>query len=399
MTAPYPPEAPADEPSSSKLIRAAIWVAIGALIAAAFVCVVWVFVGSDNGIIGRAFLTILLLAGFAGAALLDAHLAPRRPAWFALASMGVWIVILLLGATMIWMPERSFYSGFGRFVQFLLIVLVLQLALLHVRLFTKALQRNRTTFTLVVYAVTVSLVAILAVMLVLPLAFHEYIRFASLYWRFVVAITILAAVGTALLPLVNALFAPRPPRARPAPVAWPTYVDGRTPLPVLVDGSPDWNAYYTGYPTQPYAQPGAAHQPTPAYQPEPTYPPPAAAAPTPGVAEPPAYAPQAAAPEPSAQRPPETAPPVPPAPADDPAPARPAGEEPGGGEPQPTSAAGHAARQQPPSPMPWGPAPATESSPAGPQRSGAQEDAGDAESPSAPGYEGYPPPPPLPPRT
>ena len=131
MTAPYPPEAPADETSSSKLIRAAIWVAIGALIAAAFVCVVWVFVGSDNGIIGRAFLTILLLAGFAGAALLDAHLAPRRPAWFALASMGVWIVILLLGATMIWMPERSFYSGFGRFVQFLLIVLVLQLALLH----------------------------------------------------------------------------------------------------------------------------------------------------------------------------------------------------------------------------------------------------------------------------
>ena len=44
----------------------------------------------------------------------------------------------------------------------LLIVLVLQLALLHVRMFTKALQRNRTTFTLVVYAVTVSLVAILA---------------------------------------------------------------------------------------------------------------------------------------------------------------------------------------------------------------------------------------------
>ena len=86
-------------------------------------------------------------------------------------------------------------------------------------------------------------------------------------------------------------------------------------------------------------------------------------------------------------------------PAGDPAPARSAGEEPGGGEPQPTSAAGHAARQQPPSPMPWGPAPATESSPAGPQRSGAQEDAGDAETPPAPGYEGYPPPPPLPPRT
>ena len=50
--------------------------------------------------------------------------------------------------------------------------------------------------------------------------------------------------------------------------------------------------------------------------------------------------------------------------------------------------------------MPWGPAPATESFPAGPQRSGAQEDARDADTPpAAPGYEGYPPPPPLPPRT
>ena len=30
---------------------------------------------------------------------------------------------------------------------------------------------------------------------------------------------------------------------------WPVYADGVTPLPILPDGSPDWNAYYTGYPT------------------------------------------------------------------------------------------------------------------------------------------------------
>jgi hypothetical protein len=276
---PQQPQPRGDAPTSS-LLRIAIWVAIGALIAAAIVCVVWVLIGDQNDIVGRAFLTILLLAAFAGVAILDAHLAPRRPAWFAVASMGTWVLILLLGAVMIWMPERYYWGGFSRFILFLLIVLILQLALLHVRLYMKALQRNDTPFTRVVAIITIALVVALAALLVIPLAFAEYLDLPEIYWRIVVAVAILAAVGTALLPLVNALFAPK--TARPAPPAyagapaipqapgshqvhgahapaapaapqellpWPTYVDGATPLPMLTDGSPDWNAYYTGHPS------------------------------------------------------------------------------------------------------------------------------------------------------
>ncbi len=278
--------------SDSKLIRIAIWVAIGALIAAAIVCVIWVLLGEQNGLIGRAFLTILLLAAFAGVALLDAHLAPRRPAWFALTSMIVWVVTLLLGAFLIWMPQRDFYYGVGvgRFASFLLIILILQLAVLHVRLFIKAHQRFVTTFTKIVTFTTLGLVALLALLLVFPLTFGEYIDFRDAYWRVVVAIAILAAVGTALVPLVNALFAPKKPRAAvpfaaPVPIAppaqqqagpapqqaglallpWPTFADGATPLPMLPDGSPDWNAYYTGYPT-----PGAQiFAPPPSQAPQP----------------------------------------------------------------------------------------------------------------------------------
>jgi len=260
-TAPYAPAQPArSDASISPLLRAAIWVAIGALIAAALVCVVWVLVGSQNGIVGRAFLTILLLVAFAGVAILDAHLAPSRPAWFALASLGSWIIALLLGAIMIWMPNRFPWLGFTRFVQFLLIVLILQLVLLHVRLFLKAFQRYETAFTRVVTIATISLVVALAALLIIPLAFGEWLNLADLYWRIVVAVAILAAVGTAIVPLVNVLFAPKKPHVhRPVygaqPVAhqellpWPTYVDAVTPLPMLPDGSPDWNAYYTGYPT------------------------------------------------------------------------------------------------------------------------------------------------------
>ena len=65
----------------SKLLRGAIWIAIGALIAAALVCVVWVLIGDQDGIIGRAFLTILLLAAFAGIAIVESNLAQRRSDW------------------------------------------------------------------------------------------------------------------------------------------------------------------------------------------------------------------------------------------------------------------------------------------------------------------------------
>ena len=299
MTAPdpYAPTGtpPASPPASaatvSPLFRIAIWVAIGALIAAAIVCVVWVLIGEQNGLIGRAFLTILLLAAFAAVAILDAHLAPSRPGWFALASMATWVVTLLIGAVMIWMPERYSWFGFNRFLQFLLIVLILQLMLLHVRLYYRAYQRHTTPFSQTVYIVTIALVVALAAMLVVPLIVAEYVEFADIYWRIVVAVTILAAVGTALLPLTNALFAPKKPRAQrlaPPPVAqapvaqqWPTYADAMTPLPVMPDGSPDWNAYYTGHPTNQLPQSAMAQpsEPQPTWQPAPPtgyegYPPP-----------------------------------------------------------------------------------------------------------------------------
>lgn len=250
--------ADANKPMSSKLLRGAIWIAIGALIAAALVCVVWVLVGDQDGLIGRAFLTILLLALFAGVAIAEAHLAERRPDWLALSSMISWIIVLLVGAVKIWLP-RDMSETFGwagaRFFQFLLVIAILQLALVHVRLFTKASRRYVTTFTRVIVMVTFAMLAGLVALLVFHLTFPDQFRYDDLYWRIVVALAILTAVGTTLIPLLNALFAPRAPRpARPVVAVapqqmWPTYADGRTPLPALPDGSPDVTAYYTGRPT------------------------------------------------------------------------------------------------------------------------------------------------------
>lgn len=241
--------------NTSLLIRGAIWIAIGALIAAALVCVIWVLVGDQDGLIGRAFLTILLLAAFAGIAILEAGLAPNRPDWLALTSMVTWIVALLAGAVKIWLPEDDeYFGGAERFFQLLLIVGILQLALLHVRLFTPAAARHVTTFTRIIYIATLVFLGALVALLVFFLTFPQVFDYSELYWRIVVALTILAAVGTTLIPLLNALFAPRKPigaraSAPAAAPSWPTYADGITALPALHDGSPDWNAYYTGHPS------------------------------------------------------------------------------------------------------------------------------------------------------
>ncbi len=258
------PPALVEKKNMSLLIRGAIWIAIGALIAAALVCVVWVLIGDQDGLIGRAFLTILLLAAFAGIAILEAGLAPNRPDWLALSSMVSWIVALLVGAVKIWLPEDdAYFTGAERFFQLLLVVGILQLALLHVRLFTPAAQRHVTTFTRIIYIATIVFLGGLVAMLIFFLTFPHTFDYGELYWRIVVALTILAAVGTTLIPLLNALFAPRKPAGARAAAAqgvaaapaWPTYADGVTPLPVLPDGSPDWNAYYTGHPSvQPQQQ-------------------------------------------------------------------------------------------------------------------------------------------------
>ncbi|MDO8383397.1 MAG: hypothetical protein Q7T17_10520 [Microbacterium sp.] len=270
------------EEARSPYWKFAVWIAIGALIAAALVCVIWVLIGDQNGLIGRAFLTIVLLAGFAGAALLDASVAPRRPQWYVLVSMIGWVLALLAGAIKIWAPMDGGWpwdsSPFIRFIEFVGIVLVLRLAILHIRLFTKTQGEPRSAFPRAVVPMTVVLVTVLAVLLILPMLLARAIDFSEFYWRVVVAITILAAVGTALVPLVRALNGPRrlapPAPPVPAPV-WPTYVDGVTPLPALADGSPDWNAYYTGYPTQqaPYQQQSIAPTPTPTPPPMPPAPP------------------------------------------------------------------------------------------------------------------------------
>lgn len=271
----------------SKLVRGAIYIAIGALVLAAVVCVVWVFIPDQGDLIGRAFLTVLLLSGFSGAVLLDANLANRRADWLVLASTASWVVVLLVGAFKIWAPrgeEETFAWEAVRLWELLLVIGLVQLALLHQRLHWRSHARYVTGLTRTIAIVTTVFLIALVGMLTFYFAVPHLIHFSDWYWRVTVALAILASVGTLLVPLLNALFAPRPvrpmvpsfpasgapgaPSGQPAAAGgrqpWPVFPDGRTPLPYLPNGQPDFAAAQTGVPSPGAQFWGASPQPAPA---------------------------------------------------------------------------------------------------------------------------------------
>ena len=273
MTSPYSPHTPSpaesdDAPGIPPLMRGAMWVAIAALIAGAVLCVFWVLVSPEGGVIPKAFMTILALAGFAGTSLLDAQLAARRPSWLVVASMASWVLVLLCTLSLIWVPTGYVYPV-AKVWFFILIVLFVQLTLLHQRLLWRAHRRHVTGFTRALTVVTSAFVLALLVMALVPLTLPTYFVYPEVYGRIMVSLAILGAVGTALVPIITTMFGPKRGAALAAarPLPWPTYRDGMTPLPILPDGQPDFEAQRTGVPS-----PGArSFAPAPQQQAHPQY--------------------------------------------------------------------------------------------------------------------------------
>lgn len=286
MTSPYSPHTPSpaesdDAPGIPPLMRGAMWVAIAALIAGAVLCVFWVLVSPEGGVIPKAFMTILALAGFAGTSLLDAQLAARRPSWLVVASMASWVLVLLCTLSLIWVPTGYVYPV-AKVWFFILIVLFVQLTLLHQRLLWRAHSRHVTGFTRALTVVTSAFVLALLVMALVPLTLPAYFVYPEVYGRIMVSLAILGAVGTALVPIITTMFGPKRGAALAAarPLPWPTYRDGMTPLPILPDGQPDFEAQRTGVPSpgarsfapapQPQVHPQYAQQQAP--RPQQSYP-------------------------------------------------------------------------------------------------------------------------------
>lgn len=290
------------EPAWARVRPLVFRTVIGAVVAAGLVGIIAVLVGDFGLVAVQLLLTIIVVVVFALLSWYDADVSSRRSGVFAFASIVTSMYLLVTGLLKSWvlrphLGDADDFSVVGRqFFEWIGLVAIARIALLHVHLLLVIHGRRPTALLRVVARATVGVIALLAALLSFPLLVSDFDQPEAL-WRTVWVVVILDLLGTVVIPLSNALFSPRraeqpgawvpdvagppswsdapPPVAgaptlvdvdvdrtgiahvdaavpvpaafvyegRPEPqrvLAWPRYVDG-TPLPTLADGSPDFS--------------------------------------------------------------------------------------------------------------------------------------------------------------
>ncbi|GLU89173.1 hypothetical protein [Agromyces sp. NBRC 114283] len=327
---PAPGSAPVQR---SRTARIALWLSIGMLVAAALLGGFFIIVGDQANVAGRAWLTMLLVAVFAGTVLLDTTIADGPNRWYLAASTIVNVVLVAIGLMKVWngwlQPANTADPGvwaaqIGRFIA---VVILLRLALLLTQLYgLHFVARAKKTATRISGIVTLIFVWATALVLSIPSAFPEP-DWPDWWWRTAGA-TSLVAVVAAVIPLILRAFEPKEPR--PAQLAYgqpgygqqPAYGQqpgyGQQPVQQPGYGEPGYGQppVQPGYGQpgygQPAAQPGYPAPPAPPGYGQPTTPPPPPGyaqptpppPPVPGQQQPTPPPPPAPGPQPPAPQPP-----------------------------------------------------------------------------------------------
>ncbi|MRG61246.1 hypothetical protein GE115_15430, partial [Agromyces sp. CFH 90414] len=231
-------------PRRTRAATAALSLAIGMLVAAALLGGFFIIVGDQANVAARAWMTLFLVAAFAGVVLLDASVGDGPNRWYLAASTVTNVVLVAVGLLKIWngwgQPADTADAGvwaeqIGRFV---LVVLLLRVALLVTQLYgLYFVARAKSTASAVAGVVTLVLVWVTALILAIPAAFPA-LDWPDWWWRTAGA-TSLVALVSAIIPILVKAFEPKPPRPAPAPVQAPA-----APF-----------AHPTGAPVPPAAQP------------------------------------------------------------------------------------------------------------------------------------------------
>ncbi|MFK4728611.1 hypothetical protein ROT00_02900 [Agromyces mediolanus] len=327
----------------SNVAKAALWLSIGMLVAAALLGGYFIIVGDQANVAGRAWLTMLLVAVFAGTVLLDTTIADGPNRWYLAASTITNVVLVAIGLMKIWngwlQPADTADPGVwaAQIGRFLAVVILLRLALLMTQLYgLHFVARAKKTATRISGIVTLVFVWATALVLSIPSAFPVP-DWPDWWWRTAGA-TSLVAVVAAVIPLILRAFEPKAPRpvqpgygqpgygqpgygqpgyGQPGQQGYPAQPGYGQPTPPPPPGygqpTPPPPPGY-GQPVQPGygqpAQPGYGRPAQPGYgQPTPP-PPPGYGQPTPQPPAPQPPAPQPPAPQPPAPQPPAPQPPA-----------------------------------------------------------------------------------------
>lgn len=294
MTATPPPDATAPEAPArrGRAATAALYIAIGALVAAAALGAYFIIAGDQANVAGRAWLTLLLVGLFAGAVVLDANVDNGPNRWYLGVSTVVNVVIVAVGLLKLWngwlQPEDTAAASvwLAQMARLLAVIVLFRVALLFMQLYGHHfVRRGRTPVGKIMAIVTISLVWATALVLAAPAIFPAT-DWPDWWWR-IAGATSLVAVVTTVIPLLLRAFDPNKPKPAPAqPVAYapvqqaPGYY-AQQPYP----GQPVPQQYPAQYPPQPgVPQPGS--QPAPPAAPAPAGPQPGSQPPPPQPVQP-----------------------------------------------------------------------------------------------------------------
>lgn len=208
-------------PSAREL---SLWLAIGVLVAAAVLGSVFIIIGDQAAIAGRAWLTLLLSAAFAGAVVLDTALENTTNRWYLQASIGVNVTLVVVGLLKIWgvllqpadTADALVWSD--QLFRFLLIVVLLRGALFLTQVYgPRVANPTGKRVTKVFAGLALGLLWITTVVLALPSALPA-LAWPDLWWRLLGASTLVTAV-LFLIPVIVLAFEPRQQKPEPAPAA------------------------------------------------------------------------------------------------------------------------------------------------------------------------------------
>lgn len=233
-------EPPAEDsgPARSRVRAAALWVTVGVLIAGAVLGGVFIILGNQSGVVGRAFLTLLLVGLFAMAVLIDGR-APGGPncRWYLPASTLLNVLLLVIGLIKLWngplQPGDTVSSDVwsAQTARWLGNVAIVRLALLSTQLYVPPfVVRAKMPITRLAGQLTVGLIWLTALVYLVPLSFPNLrplgvAHYAGWWWRISGATALVAAVCV-VIPLVVRAFEPKAAALpagdqRPAPLPGP----------------------------------------------------------------------------------------------------------------------------------------------------------------------------------
>ncbi|OJX72557.1 hypothetical protein [Leifsonia sp. 71-9] len=206
----------AEHPTRTRTLALAL--AIGMLVGAALLGGFFIIVGDQANVAGRAWLTLVLVAGFAGAVLLDATYGDGPNRWYTPASVMTNVVLVALGLMKIWngwlQPADTADARVWtqQLFLFLALVVLLRLALLITQFYgLYFVVRATRTIARTSALVTLAFLWLTALLLAATAAFPE--PDWPDWWMRTAGATALVAVVLAVIPLVVRAFEPRAPRA------------------------------------------------------------------------------------------------------------------------------------------------------------------------------------------